>query len=266
MNPTNELYSLLTDWYDIYNARLFEKQLPAIIFTTQRQLKTMGYFSPNRWVNTNNVGSHEISINPSYIGQNNIIETLKNLVKQMISCWQQCYGKPGKNGYHNEEWSKKAREVGLVPTSTGKSGGNKIGYKIDVYPAPDGEFLKVCADIINRREYLATLWLDTESLKHDNIIETPETDEDIELNQQIIDSLYEMLDEPNNEVTEPIAKVNNVKLQEKTKNLNMKTKYTCKTCDFSVWGAKERNLQCLDCGQKMSMISPIELPAKNVDN
>ncbi len=73
MNPTNELYSLLTDWYDIYNARLFEKQLPAIIFTTQRQLKTMGYFSPNRWVNTNNVGSHEISINPSYIGQNQLI-------------------------------------------------------------------------------------------------------------------------------------------------------------------------------------------------
>jgi hypothetical protein len=58
----------------------------------------------------------------------------------MVHRWQQEYGHPSRTGYHNREWAAKMEEVGLVPSSTGEPGGEKVGQGITHYIAEDGPF------------------------------------------------------------------------------------------------------------------------------
>ena len=42
----------------------------------------------------------------------------------MTHHWQQCFGSPSRNGYHNMQWARKMVEVGLMPSATGTLAAN----------------------------------------------------------------------------------------------------------------------------------------------
>ena len=68
------------------------------------------------------------------------------------------HGKPGRRGYHNEEWARKMDELGLTPSSTGEPGGDRVGYRMSHYIVEDGAFARAFEAM--PREYLLpwTCW------------------------------------------------------------------------------------------------------------
>jgi hypothetical protein len=64
--------------------------------------------------------------------------------------WQHHRGSPSRNAYHNKEWAAKMREVGLVPSSTGKPGGKETGQSVSHYVKSGGAFARACARFTRR--------------------------------------------------------------------------------------------------------------------
>jgi hypothetical protein len=60
----------------------------------------------------------------------------------MVSHWQEHHGhhKPAHAGYHNKEWAKKMKAIGLYPSSTGKPGGNEFGQRVSHYIIANGAY------------------------------------------------------------------------------------------------------------------------------
>lgn len=82
--------------YFYVGIRVFDAQLPKVIFTVQRQKGMLGYFAPERWSSVEGEHCHEIAINPAHLGQCRIIEVLQTLAHETAHCWQFCYGNPGR--------------------------------------------------------------------------------------------------------------------------------------------------------------------------
>lgn len=61
----------------------------------------------------------EIAINRRYIDQQQPWEILGTLLHELLHAWQEVHGKPGKNNYHNKEFTSKARQYGLVISRRG---------------------------------------------------------------------------------------------------------------------------------------------------
>jgi hypothetical protein len=61
--------------------------------------------------------------------------------------------------YHNREWAAKMREVGLVPSDTGRPGGKETGQRVSHYIQPDGPFARALA----RLDTQAVLYKDLDS-------------------------------------------------------------------------------------------------------
>jgi predicted SprT family Zn-dependent metalloprotease len=139
--PTEEAYAELQTAYDYFNKHLFDDQLPQCLITFQRQSKTMGYFSSNRFVSPKTgVQVDEIAMNPEYFPSYPLIEIMQTLVHEMCHMWQFHFGSPSRRTYHNAEWADKMESIGLMPTSTGTVGGAKVGQKMSDYPISNGRF------------------------------------------------------------------------------------------------------------------------------
>ena len=120
--PTEKQYGAYQYLYDYLNDTLFDGQLPAcmLVFSVKKN-KTAGYFSSRSWQEKEGV-VHEISLNPEYVKEHSLKETLAVLAHQMVHLWQYENGRPARKGYYNRGWSARLKAIGLVPTSTGKAG------------------------------------------------------------------------------------------------------------------------------------------------
>ncbi len=145
--PTNEVYGQLQLAFDFFNQRLFASDLPPVIFVLQRAKKTAGHYCNERWQGTDERKADEISINPTVVRELGFQEAMQTLVHEMCHQWQYHFGTPSRVSYHNREWAQKMEAVGLIPSSTGRPGGKKTGQKIADYPAEDGPFLSVLAQL-----------------------------------------------------------------------------------------------------------------------
>lgn len=133
-SPTAQAYAELQAAFDHYNRELFGGELPPCLITMQREKRTYGYFSSERFVHRHDRSkTDEIAINPSYFAVVPLLEVLQTLVHEMVHAWQFHFGKPGRRGYHNKEWADKMEAIGLMPSSTGKPGGARTGEKMADY-------------------------------------------------------------------------------------------------------------------------------------
>ncbi|WP_230855838.1 SprT-like domain-containing protein [Pseudomonas syringae group genomosp. 3] len=157
--PTHEAYSELETAFDHFNLVLFGGKLARPMFTLQRERRTYGYCSRQRFLSrTNGVLVDEIAMNPAYFSIRSIRETLSTEVHEMVHQWQFHHGTPGRRGYHNKEWAKMMEAVGLMPSKTGKPGGAKTGEQMTHYIITDGPFDKACKDLLTRDFTLS--WVD----------------------------------------------------------------------------------------------------------
>ncbi|RED44130.1 SprT-like domain-containing protein [Aestuariispira insulae] len=228
VRPTEKTYDELQDAYDFFNRELFGGQLPDCIITLQREKRTMGYFSPNRFVSQHGLTQDEIALNPIYFDLTDITETMQTIAHEMAHQWQQHYGqRKSRHGYHNKEWAAKMIEIGLMPTDTGKPGGKTTGFKISDYPIERGAFLESVRKL--KKEKFAISWRDRFSLV-----------------QQTME-----------EGAQPITVVTDTLTGEEVTHPRSKTKYvhqcvdeqTGEITDQNVWGKPGLNLVCGDCGR-----------------
>jgi predicted SprT family Zn-dependent metalloprotease len=141
-------YGGLQKAVDHFKAELFEDALPDVLITYQRRAHSAGYFSPNRFSGREDKpGAHELALNPDVFTGQTDEEICQTLVHEMVHSWQHVYGQPSAGGYHNTEWAKKMKAIGLHPSSTGAPGGKETGQRMMDYVIRDGPFAKAYAKL-----------------------------------------------------------------------------------------------------------------------
>ena len=129
------------------------------LFTLQRERRTFGYCSRQRFVSrSSGILVDEIAMNPAYFAVRSIRQSLSTLAHEMVHQWQYHHGKPGRRGYHNLEWADKMESVGLMPSDTGLPGGKRTGEQMTHYIVDGGPFDLACAELLTKEFTLS--WLD----------------------------------------------------------------------------------------------------------
>jgi predicted SprT family Zn-dependent metalloprotease len=225
MRPTDDTYSELQQAYDHFNAELFDGQLSGCLITLQREKKTYGYFSAQRFVRREDgVKTDEIAMNPAYFAVCPVLEVMQTLVHEMVHAWQQHFGKPGRRRYHNKEWADKMEAVGLMPSSTGKPGGKKTGESVADYPIEGGPFMTACDKLL--KDFKLS-WMDRFPARH-----------------VTAQALLEAAGEGMSADLDGLG----VSLEESAQSKPTRTKYTCLSCETNVWGKPALKLVCGECG------------------
>lgn len=157
--PTHDTYTELQAAFDHFNLVLFDSSAAPCLITLQRERRSTGYFSFERFVNSATGDLiDEIALNPSYWGACSIEETLSTLVHEMVHQWQYHHGKPGRRGYHNREWADKMESIGLMPSDTGRPGGKRTGEHMADYILEGGRFAQACSALLTKEYRLS--WVD----------------------------------------------------------------------------------------------------------
>lgn len=238
MIPTTETYAELQRAYEYFNRELFNSELPACLITLQRERRTLGYFSPKKFVHRQTAEVvDEIAMNPSYFSIRTITDTLSTLVHEMVHQHQQHFGKPGRRGYHNKEWAFHMERIGLIPSDTGEAGGKKTGESMDHYIAESGPFALACSRLMTDTFTLS--WLDR--FPPEKPKPHPPTgssgkgyadDDDTET-----DGIENDYDELDDEIRAALAVVEPP--PESPVNKSNRCKYTCPVCKTNLWGKPE---------------------------
>ncbi len=120
---------------------------------------------------------------------------------------------PGRRGYHNKEWGRMMKEVGLYPSNTGQPGGKETGEQMTHYVMEDGPFDQACRDLLAAGFRIT--W-------HEKGAEPPATPEG---------------GEGGNPSGAPAPR----------KNRTNRYKYTCPRCGLNAWGKPTIKLMCGQC-------------------
>ena len=148
MTPTDTAYAELQKAADHFNRELFGGVLPPCLITMQREKKTFGYFSHERWADKGNKRTDEIAMNPAMFAVVPLVEILQTMAHEQCHQWQRHFGNPGRGRYHNKEFAEKMKEIGLMPSSTGRPGGKETGDHVADYPIEGGRFLQAVDSLL----------------------------------------------------------------------------------------------------------------------
>jgi predicted SprT family Zn-dependent metalloprotease len=224
--PTEEAYGELQRAFNHFNARLFDGSLPTCLFTLQREKRTYGYFSSERFVNGTGQKTDEIAINPAYFAVVPLLEIMQTLVHEMAHLWQFHFGKPGRRGYHNLEWAQKMEQIGLMPSSTGKPGGKRVGEKMADYAIEGGPFMQATTELFDSD--FAITWMDRYPVR--TCLEQVAAGSVAGIALDNIEAIG---------IT--------VSLTEIPESKSNRRKYSCPQCGANAWGKPELSLICGNC-------------------
>ncbi len=231
MKPTETAYDELQSAYDYFNEHLFESQLPDCLITLQREKKTYGYFSAERFINRNGEKTDEIAMNPAYFACCPPEEVMQTLVHEMTHLWQHHFGKPGRRGYHNKEWADKMESIGLMPSSTGQPGGDRTGDKMADYIIDGSPFDELCNDLLTGDFRIS--WADKFPAR-ERLQAAIENGTVADMAEELAAWGVEVSD--NGEI-----------IMELPEQKPTRTKFTCPECGANAWGKASLNLICGDC-------------------
>ncbi len=237
--PTEQAYTEFQTAYDWFNKELFKNELPACLITFQRNKRTYGYFSPNRFVNQDNGKTDEIALNPEYFAIQTIEQVLSTLVHEMAHLWQQHHGKPGRGKYHNQEWADKMLALGLPPSHTGKPGGRQTGDQMDHYLLDSGPFLKKCKELLHTSFRIS--WYDFYPAG-----KTLTTSGVFDSGGIALASAEAALHESIPALASP-----NMLASVAINGASNRVKFKCAGCGAQAWGKGTLNLICADCSLAM---------------
>ena len=164
-NHTKKAYVGLSEAYDFFNRKLFNAELPSCIITLTRKKNCNGYFWAQRFNAQDNTITDEIALNPLNFANRSYTEVLSTLVHEMVHLKQQHFGKPSRNGYHNQEFANMMKEIGLITSDTGQPGGKSIGSKMTHYIDTNGLFYLACNEFLTNNELVLYSDVGTEQKK-----------------------------------------------------------------------------------------------------
>jgi predicted SprT family Zn-dependent metalloprotease len=123
-------------------------------------MKSEGY-SPSRFGTATGRTTDEIALNPRYFRDLSFIEIIGVLAHEMVHLWQQHFGKPSRNGYHNKQWAGEMLRIGLHPSHTGKPGGRMTGQQMMHYIIEGGLFERAAKEL---EANLGITWFDVNAV------------------------------------------------------------------------------------------------------
>jgi predicted SprT family Zn-dependent metalloprotease len=230
LTPTEQQFNALNGAYTYFNRKLFGNQLPGCILNFSRLKGTHGFMAPERWkrVDEEHFGTHEISLTPTTLYRTPI-EIFSTLVHEMCHLWQWEFGSPSRSGYHNKEWAAKMKEVGLIPSDTGKPGGKETGQAMTHYIEEGGSYYKAFEQM-PEQFILPFTSFDGEVMKS-MLAGTSGSDDDDERKQRLR------------------------KLRPPSRN---KTKYTCSGCKANIWGKPGLHVICGTCEKDFEAVKNLK--------
>lgn len=242
-SPTQQFYNFLQDAYEFFNQELFVKigrgsPLPNCIITMQRERKTMGYFSKNRWTDKGGNRIHEIALNPAYFAKHNVIEIFQTLVHEMCHLWQCEFGQRDKTKartYHDREWVDKMQQIGLKAISASSNKGT--GQKVWDQPIKNGVFEMACIEFIRLGNQLK--WVDrfpAVSLCNTHKVAINKHEVDDEVAHYLYTNLSDIMTD--------VKTVSEIKVAAKNKH---KSTYECPNCKNKLWGKVGIKVVCGEC-------------------
>jgi predicted SprT family Zn-dependent metalloprotease len=132
-----ELQALFRD----LNNALFGGRLPPAVITLQRDdPRAGGYFAHGRYKRPNGTQIDEIAINLSRLKGASMRYIASVVLHEMVHLEVAHFGTSGRKGFHNEDWGRRMRRVGLQPSATGKPGGATTGVNMSHYVITGGHF------------------------------------------------------------------------------------------------------------------------------
>ena len=149
---TEHEYRTFQRAYSFFNGKLFANSLPDLLVTLQRHAGAKGYFAPERFkgrVENENekITAHELALNPDVFTGRSDEAILSTLVHEMVHVWQETHGTPPRRSYHDRQWARKMKEIGLQPSTTGEPGGKETGQSVTHYILPAGRFADAYAEL-----------------------------------------------------------------------------------------------------------------------
>lgn len=216
-------FKSLDDIFTYYNQELFNAELPQCIINMSRLTGAAGFYSPDRWKESNKNENvvDEISINPDHMNRPDLAWH-STLVHEMCHLWQFKFGKPSRSNYHNKQFSVKMEEVGLITSQTGYEGGARTGQGMTHYVQEGGAFQIAFLKLVEDENYKSRLFFVPNKRKVEaSVTEKPENGTDGKNGSEGGD------DEP------------------KKKS---KIKYSC-SCGCNVWGKANLSFKCNECGE-----------------
>jgi len=218
---------------------LYADELPPALFTVKRGLRSFGYCVPARWEHQERNSVAEIVLNPVLFGDRSWIDLFKTIVEQQCHLWQHEHGHPSRPGYHNAEWSRKLKSLGLIPTANGKVGGCETGQRVETYPEPNGRFLTACVGAVTRKDLFPVV-LSERSIEVPALAAFP-------VRLGLPRRMERMLFAP----VGAWARAHRSEEAELLAASKRKVTYVCNACNIRVWGGPDLKLRCQSCDRQL---------------
>jgi hypothetical protein len=270
-DPTLAIYGAIQFAYSYFNKALFDNALPKGIVTFHRQRKVMGYASFQRWKGPDGNRVDEIAINPEYFEDYPLIEIFQTLCHEMTHLWQSHFGCPSRRGYHNKEWARKMKEIGLMPSSTGLPGGDQTGEHMLDYVILDGPFIKVSQDLIKKgydfpwvdcfpvvrlKTPVVAYRLDNVPVELDKALKPKQKQTHKQDSFVLTDNIhtiddYSSFSDWDTDTPQSVSEFHTTL----PKDRSGRVKYSCPACGCNVWGKPSLNISCDDCNQQLRIVT-----------
>lgn len=228
-------YVTLSDCYDLFNERLFGGQLRGCVLTFEDRGQHFGYYRQGGYIGREGGERRdEICLNPRhFLANTGDLELLQTLVHEQVHQWQYQFGTPSRRTYHNREWAEKMLSVGLVPSHTGRPGGNMTGQHMADYPAEDGAFLTIAREILAKHALIRWYKEGVAIKRAQEYAAQPDADLQGPV-MGIAAALAAILPVPTESSDKPSGPAG-------------KATYQCQECGSKVWGKPGLSLICGDC-------------------
>lgn len=153
--PTIAQYGDFQAAYEHFNLSLFQGALPDVMFTLARTRHTNGHISPEGFSprgQGDDVSARvaEISLNPETFLNRTAEQVLSTLAHEMVHYAQHIDKATPAGGYHNKDWAKRMKAIGLYPSSTGGEGGAETGVAMSHYIIPGAAFEIAAKELIGK--------------------------------------------------------------------------------------------------------------------
>lgn len=221
---TSTEYAVFEKAYGFFNKELFDGELPGVLITLQRKSQNVGMYRRGSFKDRADQSQEidEIAINPDAYVNLPDVEVWQALVHEMCHQWQFHFGKPSRKSYHNKQWSQKMESIGLIPSSTGNPGGNKVGQTMFDYVDQEGAFRR-CTQELRKLGVVVQLQSNNEDGAVSRTVEDQQRD----------------------------SQMRQAGLK---KNRSNRSKYSCPSCSMNVWGKPGIHIICGDCQQVLTLV------------
>lgn len=127
--------------FDHFNQRLFEGALPETGFAMGHLPAARGSFA------TRKDGSHYIALNHDTLRRRTRANVGATIVHEMVHLWRYVRPEPDRGPDHDDLWSSKMVDVGLLPHTHDRVAGTHIAKRLMETIVPDGPYDAAARDV-----------------------------------------------------------------------------------------------------------------------